>query len=107
MAGGSPSGRKVDIRQPRLPRLTWIVTELDAGRQWTWTNTSPGATAVARHELTQASDGRTVVRLSIGQRGVLGRPVGWLLRRRTRRYLRMEAEGLRQRCQAESQVAGE
>ena len=93
-------GARVRIKQPRLPAVTWTVTALEPGRSWTWENRSPGATTSADHQLTPLDDGRTHVDLSIEQRGVLGRPLGWLLRRLTRRYLRLEAEGLR-RCSEE------
>ena len=88
-------GSTATIKQPRFPQVAWTVTEFEPLRRWTWENRSPGAWTVALHELTPIGDGRTRVDLSIDQRGLLGRPIGWLARRTTRRYLRMEAEGLR------------
>jgi uncharacterized protein YndB with AHSA1/START domain len=86
------------IRQPRLPRVVWKVTELDPGRSWTWVAHSPGATTVASHRLT--TDGATTVaQQSIVQSGVIGRLVGRLYRSLTVRYLTMEADGLQQRSE--------
>lgn len=93
-------GSTARIKQPRLPRVTWIVTELEPGRSWVWSNDAPGAHTRAGHELTPTADGGTVARLWIDQRGVLGAAVGRLARGLTRRYLRMEAEGLKQRSEA-------
>ena len=61
---------------------------------------SPGASTVAAHSLRALDDGRTHVELWIDQRGVVGRAIGVLVRRMTRRYLRMEAEGLKRRSEA-------
>lgn len=87
------------IKQPTFPRVLWTVIELEPGCSWTWANHAPGAHTVAGHRLTPLDDGRTRVDLWIDQRGVMGRPIGWLVRRTTRRYLRMEAEGLRRRSE--------
>lgn len=93
-------GTRASIKQPRLPRVVWTVTVLEPNRSWIWQNQSPGATTLAHHTLTPTADGRTHVALSIDQRGVIGRPIGWLLKRLSRRYLRLEAEGLRRRSEA-------
>jgi hypothetical protein len=50
-------------------------------------------------------EGRTLVRQRIDQRGPVGLLVGVLMRRTTRRYLQLEAEGLRARCEAMSRTA--
>jgi len=42
---------------------------------------------------------RTLVRQRVDQRGPLGTLVGALMRGTTRRYLAMEAEGLKARCE--------
>ena len=93
-------GSRARIKQPRLPKVEWTVTALDAGREWVWGNESPGASTVAAHSLRALDDGRTHVELWIDQRGVVGRVIGVLARRMTRRYLRMEAEGLKRRSEA-------
>jgi uncharacterized membrane protein len=93
-------GSRATIKQPRFPRVTWTVTELEPETVWIWANRSPGAATSAGHRLTALDDGRTRIDLWVDQRGVLGRPIGWLARRTTRRYLRMEAEGLRNRSEA-------
>ena len=92
-------GSNVRIKQPRLPRVTWTVTELDPGRRWVWSNDSPGAHTRAGHELTSADDGGTRARLWIDQHGAIGAAVGRLARGLTRRYLRMEGEGLKRRSE--------
>jgi uncharacterized membrane protein len=93
-------GSKARIKQPRLPNVEWTVTTFEPGREWVWENRSPGATSVAAHSVRADGDARTHVELWIDQRGFVGRAVGLLVRRTTRRYLRMEAEGLKRRCES-------
>ena len=95
-------GSRVRIKQPRLPRVTWTVTELEPGRSWIWSNDSPGAHTRAGHELTPTDDGGTEARLWIDQQGVIGAAVGRMARNLTRRYLRMEAEGLKRRSESQA-----
>ena len=95
-------GRRFEIKQPRMPRLVWEVTELTPGASWTWVQRSPGGTAYARHEVHEATAeprDRTVVRQQIDQRGPLGTLVGRLMLRMTKRYLELEAEGLKRRSE--------
>ena len=97
-AGPLRVGSRAKIKQPRLPVTTWTVTELVEGRSFVWVATGPGFRTVAEHRVEPAGDG-SVVTLSIDQRG----PVGWLVGRATtaltKRYLAMEAEGLRHRAE--------
>ena len=88
------------------PEWTESVTsvELEPGREWVWENKSPGASSVAAHSVRADGERRTHVELWIDQRGVIGRAVGLLVRRMTRNYLRMEAEGLKRRSES---LAGE
>jgi uncharacterized membrane protein len=88
-------GAAVRIKQPRLPRVTWQVTELTPGRSWVWESRSPGSRTVARHVVTPLDEGSTRVEQSIDQTGPLGSLIGRLMAGTTRRYLRMEAEGLK------------
>jgi uncharacterized membrane protein len=96
---------RASIKQPRFPQVTWTVTDIEPERFWQWVNHSAGALTTAGHRLTPLDGGRTRVDLSIDQRGVIGRPIGWLVKRITRRYLRMEAEGLRNRSESKTDPA--
>jgi uncharacterized membrane protein len=88
-------GHRFQIDQPRFPKLVWEVTAVEPGRSWTWEQRSPGGTALASHEVVPLGEGRTLVRQVIDQRGPIGVLVGRLVRGLTRRYLTLEAEGLK------------
>ena len=66
---GIEVGQRFEIKQPRLPKLVWEVTEVDPGRSWTWRQRSPGAHDAARRTRSspQAAE-RTLVRQRIDQR---------------------------------------
>ena len=91
-------GSRVRIKQPRLPATVWTVSDLVEGEQFTWTATSPGVNTRASHRVAGTAAGSRVT-LSIGQAGVLGRLVGRLYGGLTRRYVEMEAAGLKQRSE--------
>jgi len=92
-------GSRFEIKQPRLPALAWEVTELEVGRSWTWVQRSPGGTTVATHEVVPLDGDRTLVRQRLEQRGPVGVVVAWLMRRTTKRYLHLEAQGLKARSE--------
>jgi uncharacterized membrane protein len=91
-------GAKARIRQPRLPTLVWEVTKWSPGHSWTWTATSPGARTEASHVLTRSGEG-TVAEQSIISSGPLGRVAAFVWRSLTRRYLAIEAAGLKQQSE--------
>lgn len=86
-------GWRFRIRQPKFPAAVWTVSELTEGRSWTWEALSPGARTAASHVVTACGDG-TQVDQRIEQSGPIGALVGRIAAGTTRRYLRMEAEGL-------------
>jgi hypothetical protein len=96
---GIEVGRRFAIEQPRLPKLVWEVTDVEPGRSWTWRQWSFGGTTFAVHELVPQGTARTLVRQRIDQRGPIGALVGALMRRTTRRYLELEAQGLKARSE--------
>jgi len=96
---GIEVGRHFEIKQPRLPSVVWEVTEIDNGVSWTWRARSLGNTTFASHEVVGQEGGRTLVRQCINQRGPFGVVVGVLIRRLTRRYLELEAQGLKRCCE--------
>ena len=77
-------GSKVRIKQPKVPAVTWRVTEIEPGRSFTWTATSPGLTTVAEHRITPLGPAAVEVRLGIRRSGPLARLVSalsWSARR--------------------------
>jgi uncharacterized protein YndB with AHSA1/START domain len=96
---GIAVGKRFQIKQPKMPTLVWEVTDVQPGVSWTWAQRSPGGTTLAHHTLTPVADGRTLVRQELDQQGPVGAIVGRLMLRTTRRYLEMEAQGLKGRSE--------
>jgi len=96
---GLAVGKRFAIKQPRMPKLVWEVTDVEEGRSWTWVQRSPGGLTKASHHIEALSGGRTRVRQQIDQGGPVGALVGLLMRRMTRRYLELEAAGLKARSE--------
>ena len=92
-------GVRARIKQPRLPPTIWEVTELEPNRAFTWKATVPGVTTIADHRLTAEDPGRVTVTLGIRRSGPLAPLIDLLFGRVTRRYVGMEAEGLKRRCE--------
>lgn len=93
-------GALVRITQPRMPALTWRVTEVEPGVSFTWETASPGVRTVASHDLTAHEDGRTTVVHGVRQAGLLAPLTALIAGGQTRRYVRLEAEGLKRRCES-------
>jgi uncharacterized membrane protein len=92
-------GARFELKQPRLPKLVWEVTEVVPGVSWTWRQRSRGGTAFASHEVVPQGPDHTLVRQRIEQRGPVGAAVGVLMRHLTKRYLDLEAQGLKARSE--------
>lgn len=92
---GLAVGRRFAIKQPWLPDLVWQVDEVVPGRTWTWSQRAPGGTTTALHEVIAQGPEQTLVRQRLEQRGPVGSVVALVLKRMTRRYLQLEADGLR------------
>ena len=96
---GVDVGAVVRMKQPRLPVMQWTVTDAAPGQSWTWVARSPGVTTVASHTLTPTSATTTSVEQSIEHRGLFAWFSALATRGLTRRYLRLEGEGLKARCE--------
>lgn len=86
------------VHQPKIPAAVWTVTELTEGEAFTWESRSPGVTTTGVHALTPTPDGVTV-RLTLDQKGPLASLFGLLTGRLTRRYVTMEADGLKAKAE--------
>jgi hypothetical protein len=89
------------LRQPRLPKARWTVTEWRPGEGFTWISQNPGLTASASHEVRPGTEaGTSDVELALGWDG----PLGWLARvlfgRIGRDYVAKEARALAARSEA-------
>jgi uncharacterized protein YndB with AHSA1/START domain len=89
-------GSRARVRQPRLPRAVWEVTEVVDGRSFTWEANGPGMNTIARHEVVPDAGGSKLT-LSIEQTGPMGAVAAVIWRRLTQRYIELEAESLDQR----------
>lgn len=92
-------GSSARVRQPGLPPMIWRVTELDEGRSFTWQASTPGVVTTAFHRITPTDDGCRLT-LQIQHTGPLAAVARLVTGRRTRRFLALEAAGLRDRAQA-------
>jgi uncharacterized protein YndB with AHSA1/START domain len=98
-AGPLAVGSRVEISQPRIPTSTYEVIALESGSAFTWEQRQPGSTVTAHHECAPLPDGGTHVELRVVMSGAVGRVVGRLYRNLTKRYLAMEAAGLKARAE--------
>jgi uncharacterized membrane protein len=92
-------GSRAKVKQPKLPGVVWTVTELTPDRGFVWTAKSPGVRNRGIHRVEPVGDGESRVTLGVEEDGPLGRLAGRLLRRLTKRYVDMEAEGLKKRVE--------
>ncbi|WDZ86525.1 SRPBCC family protein [Micromonospora cathayae] len=87
-------GETIRLKQHRLPANTWTVTQVD-GSGFTWTATSTGVRTTGDHRVRPAGAGRVEVSLALTMDGPMARFTTLLGARLIRRYLDLEAEGLR------------
>lgn len=93
-------GRRFRIRQPGLPTVVWRVSEVREGEGFTWESRSPGVYTIAYHRVSANADGSTQITIGIDQTGALAGVVRLLTEARTRRYLTLEAAGLKAAAEA-------
>jgi uncharacterized protein YndB with AHSA1/START domain len=95
-------GARARVVQPGLPPAVWTVTEFVSGRSFVWTTTSGGVTTTGSHTVRPLDGGRSRVELGIDQRGLLAPVLRLLLGGKVRRYVTMEADGLKAAAEAVS-----
>jgi uncharacterized protein YndB with AHSA1/START domain len=92
-------GSRARVKQPHLRPVEMTVTELDEGRSFAWTNTQPGVTTLGDHRVEPLGEGRSRATLILRQHGFATPLIKLFYDRMIRRYVRMEAEGLKQRAE--------
>lgn len=94
-------GSRTRIVQPRLRPAVWEVTRLEEGRRFTWMSRGPGVMTEADHVI-EAHGAGSRVTLSVQFAGMLGGMIGRMYCGITQRYVGVEAESLRRRCERAS-----
>jgi hypothetical protein len=90
-------GSSARVKQPQLPACTWRVTEFEDGRSFTWETSSPGAAIRASHRVEGTGPENCRVTLAVEQNGALVELLSPLTRQIGRRFIEMEAQGLKRR----------
>ncbi|MGR6320204.1 SRPBCC family protein [Micromonospora soli] len=98
-------GNRFRVRQPGLPTVVWRICEVVPGSSFAWESHAPGVHTVAHHRLDRDPDGTTRISIGIRQNGALAWLVALLTAARTRRYLRLEAAGLKAAAEADAGAA--
>ena len=93
-------GSRARVRQPRLPAATWTVTALEPGRSFEWQSPAPGLLSVGGHRVEPAENQTSRVTLSLTWSGLLTPVMRLLFGKLSQRYVTMEAQGLKRRCEA-------
>jgi hypothetical protein len=92
-------GSTAHVRQPKLAPADFVVTQWEPDRGFDWVTTNALVTAVGGHWI-EATPGGSRVTLSVEFSGLLGGLVAWLYGGLTRRYIAMEADGLKRVSEA-------
>ena len=96
LAGGS----KVKVTQPKLPVNVYEVTKVEPNQYLEWRVSKPGFSVIAGHRVEPEGAGSKVT-LSIDQSGLLSPLVSLKYGALTKRYVAMEAQGLKARSELE------
>ncbi|GAA4229439.1 hypothetical protein GCM10022254_21860 [Actinomadura meridiana] len=88
------------VLQPKLRPAIWTVTAFDENRTFTWETRAPGVTTTAAHDIVTKPDGTVSVLLTLDQKGPLAPLVSLFMGNMSRRYVTMEANGLKTKAEA-------
>src|SRR5262249_1194521 len=96
--GSLAIGSRARVLQPRLRPAVWTVTQLEPGRNFTWTSGIPGVRVIGGHAVERAGQGSRVT-LSVEFKGLFGWLVARAMSKLNDEYVAMEAAGLKRRCE--------
>jgi uncharacterized protein YndB with AHSA1/START domain len=96
-------GSRARIRQPRLPVAVWTVLEIVPDHYFVWEAKAPGVTTVGWHVVEGDTAAGSVATSRLEQHGPGGLLLGLVTAGLTRRYLRLETDGLKARCEGHAQ----
>ena len=96
-------GSQLRLKQPKLPDGTWEVTVWDAPSYFEFRQKSLGATTVAGHRVEPLEDGRSRLTLTLDLRGLVAAVIGRFYRDLTKRYMTLEAQGMKRAAESASE----
>ncbi|GAA2034434.1 hypothetical protein GCM10009839_38700 [Catenulispora yoronensis] len=88
-------GSSARVTQPKLKAAVYTVTDCEPGKSFTWEMRTTGVKVRAGHSLEALSEDRTRMVLIVEQTGSLSGLIEAIFGKRTRQYVSMEAEGLK------------
>lgn len=96
--GALEAGKRVRVEQPKLRPAVFTITDWQPGHSFAWTMGGALLGAHSEHVLVPVAAGSRL-ELRLEYTGLLGPIVAMAYRGLTRRYMDMEAEGLRARAE--------
>jgi len=93
-------GSRARVSQPKLMPAVWTVTEIDAGRSFSWVSRTPGVRVTGIHRVEPSTIGCRVT-LSVKFEGLLAGIAARIFRKLNEEYLQLEATGLKRRCESQ------
>ena len=94
-------GSRARVRQPRLPTAVWTVTQVEPDRGFTWRSITPGLTSIGVHTIEPVHPDSSRATLAIDWRGPLAPLIRLLYGKLSRRYVELEAAGLKRRAESQ------
>lgn len=91
-------GETATVRQPKLPPAMWTVNEITPGRSFSWFNRAPGLKVTGFHGAEPTASGSRVT-LALTYEGIFGGVLAKMTEGITKKYLQMEANGLKARSE--------
>jgi uncharacterized protein YndB with AHSA1/START domain len=98
--GGLGVGSSARVTQPKLKAAVYTVTECEPDKSFVWEMQAAGLKVRAIHLVEDRGEGHARMVLGVEQTGALSGLIDLLLGKRTRQYVRMEAEGLKKAAEA-------
>ena len=87
-------GSEILIKQPGAPESKWIVTEYVEGNSFTYEMRRSGLVSIAHHVVEAEMPTGASLTLIFSMQGKLAQVWGFLMGRKIRKYLELEANGL-------------
>jgi hypothetical protein len=93
-------GSRFRVTQPMLKPSVWEITKLEPQRSFSWSTGAMGIVTDADHDIESDRPNGVTVTLRLSQRGPMAWLASLLFDARTRRYVQLEANGLKERSEA-------